>query len=564
MRARRQPRLASTCLAVLALSLVAGWSFAWRSTLFPVDWVPGFSDRHGRFLHDFSYAGYHRGERALPPEHFDPGLVLDVTAPPFSADASGQADATVAIQEAIDEAGKSGGGVVYLPAGTYRVRPQGDGDRAALYLDSSGVILRGDGPSHTFIANDETAMRSRNVIRLAPRELSAVDFSWQWDVGEPASALVEDAVELATSVMVDGLGFAPGDWVVLRADATPEFIADHQMTGVWTAEGLGGVTFYRQVTAVGPEPGRLTLDIPLRYPLLVRDGARVTRTFPHIEEVAVESLAVGMRPIAAGTMGDADWNVPGTGAWDAHDSSLIEVNHVVNGWIRQVSSYRTSDSWGPHTLSNGLRLRFARSITVAEVDLRLAQYRGEGGNGVHFSIQGADCLLTRCFAKNSRHNFSVALIVATGNVVHRSTAIDARLPVDFHMHLSPANLVDAMTLDGDEIGAVRRTAADHGHGTTQSVLWNTRGTTTGWEVDIGDKKLIRTGQFGWGYVIGTSGSDYRVENRSDSLAAPVDLVEGAGFGSTLEPASLYDAQRLLRLGAAAAREPRRPAGRAGP
>ena len=40
--------------------------FDWRSSLYPEDWVPGYKDTQGRFLHDFSYAGYHMGEDSLP------------------------------------------------------------------------------------------------------------------------------------------------------------------------------------------------------------------------------------------------------------------------------------------------------------------------------------------------------------------------------------------------------------------------------------------------------------------------------------------------------------------
>ena len=41
-------------------------ALAWESTLYPKDWEPGFADSEGRFLHDFSYAGYHRGEIPIP------------------------------------------------------------------------------------------------------------------------------------------------------------------------------------------------------------------------------------------------------------------------------------------------------------------------------------------------------------------------------------------------------------------------------------------------------------------------------------------------------------------
>jgi len=265
-----------------------------------------------------------------------------------------------------------------------------------------------------------------------------------------------------------------------------------------------------------------------------------------------------MKEITYGSMGDNDWDVPGTGAYDAHASSLVEVNHVVNGWIRNIRSFRHWENNSYHFLSTGVRIRFARSITVEDVDLRDSQYHGAGGNGYHFSIQGSDNLVTSCSSRNARHNYTIALIAATGNVIHSSTAYNGRFPVDFHMHLSPANLIDSMVLDEDGIEATDRFHADHGFGTTQSVLWNTRGDTEGWEVDLGFKKLIRTAQFGWGYVIGTSGYDNAVEQPGHNHALPDDFIEGRGQGADLIPQSLYESQLQRRLSVQAPRQSRTP------
>lgn len=555
---------APTVLGIALLIAAAGppgWATdGWRSSLYPDDWRPGYRDQAGRFLHDFSYAGYHRGERPLPSAEGVAGVLLDATAAPFLADPTGTSDATTAIQDAIDQAGILGGGVVFLPAGTYRVHPMTFADTSALYLNRSGVVLRGAGADRTFLYNDETAMRSKSVVRLAPVEVQQVDFNWRWQVLSPVQYLAEDAASLESSVVLeDTSGLERGDWVVVAADATQEFIADHGMTGVWTPEALEGTVFYRQIIAVEPARGRVHLDIPLRYDLLRRDRARVFRSLPHIEEVGVENLAIGMRELDANELGDEDWDVEGTPAYDIHGACAIMVNHVVNGWVRGVESYRPPDNRRFHLLSNGVCIRYARSITVVDTDVRWSQYHGEGGNGYHFSIQGSDSLVSRCFSSYARHNFTCALMVTTGNALHRCRAEHGRLPVDFHMYLSAANLVDAMVFDDDFVEARRRDAADHGHGTTQSVLWNLRGETQGWEVDAGLKVLVESAQFGWGYVVGTSGPDHRVTLPGDTGTAPADFVEGVGDGGRLEPQSLYESQLERRLGP----PPRRPHGRLG-
>ena len=43
----------------------------WRSTLYPEDWTPASTDAEGRYLPDFSYAGYRNRtpNQAAPPPH---------------------------------------------------------------------------------------------------------------------------------------------------------------------------------------------------------------------------------------------------------------------------------------------------------------------------------------------------------------------------------------------------------------------------------------------------------------------------------------------------------------
>lgn len=70
-------------------------------------------------------------------------LLFDVSESPYGADKSGNADATDAVRKALADAGASGGGTVYLPAGTYRIDEP--------LTVPSGVELRGswDVPHHT-------------------------------------------------------------------------------------------------------------------------------------------------------------------------------------------------------------------------------------------------------------------------------------------------------------------------------------------------------------------------------------------------------------------------------
>jgi len=122
-----------------------GASGPWRSALYPEDWTPKFTDAEGRFLHDFSYAGYHLGEEE--PSSLLPGIEISVV--DEGADASGETDSTAAFQAAMDAVGLAGGGRVFVPVGLYRV----DG---LLVVGYSGVVVKGAGAevSRVFFTRD--------------------------------------------------------------------------------------------------------------------------------------------------------------------------------------------------------------------------------------------------------------------------------------------------------------------------------------------------------------------------------------------------------------------------
>lgn len=81
-------------------------------------------------------------EENAPLPH-DPG-VQDVSARPYMADPSGKLLATTAIQSAIDKAAQSGGGIVYVPRGLYRVQSLMLKSGVTLYLAGGAAIQGSD------------------------------------------------------------------------------------------------------------------------------------------------------------------------------------------------------------------------------------------------------------------------------------------------------------------------------------------------------------------------------------------------------------------------------------
>ena len=541
MSARRRVAVLAGVLAVLTGPLVATATpddrGPVRSELYPEHWQPARPDAEGRFLHDFSYAGYGYGAE-VPREV--PGRVVDVTDPAYGADRTGTQDATAAIQAAIDDVGAEGGGTVLLPAGTYRVLPPDD-SRAVLHVAHDGVLLRGEGAGRTrlYAATAEN-MRSRAVVLVGPDRSDW--HHWHAAAVSPgAIALTRDVTAPTRTVhLADVAPLAVGDWVVLAADTTEEWLAEHPVGAeeAWGTGTLEALVLHRRITAVDPDAGTVELDIPTRYPMLRRDGVRLVPVEPPVLGSGVADLALGMRQsdLPGSPDDEDDHDLPGTSGQQAHQAVAIAFNDAVDGWVVRVQSYRPADNADEvHLLSAGVHVRDARNVTIADTDLRHPQYRGAGGNGYLYHLMGSDSLVRDAYAEGGRHNYLVQAVQATGNVVLDSRAVDGERATELHRHLSAANLFDNLTLDGDTLEMRYREVSTHAHSATQSVMWNVSGT------DCTRGRLAVSQQYGWGYVIGTSGAGdcALVENPGGQGTEPRDWVELLGEGDRLEPRSLY-------------------------
>ena len=514
----------------LVLVIVTGLSCPkpsgpWRSDLYPLDWTPESTDSAGRFLHDFSYAGYRYGQDPASGAKSVPMIFDAVTG--YGADNTGATDATTAIQAAIDAAEVSGG-IVYLPAGTYRC----DG---VLNVNASGVILRGDGP-------DSTRVYFTKAEGMAYK--SHITFSGPVSRGADI-LLAADGENRSFDVLVnDASTLSPGDEVSLGWVITDAFVADHGMTGVWQAfNGKWEPIFRRTVVSVdtAATPNRVTLDVPLRYPALERDSASLRQESGYLSECGIEDLAVANA---------VDWDA----AWDEYQVHAISFSGVKDCWTRNVESFASPypPADGYHLQSCGLEIVNSKRVTVADCVMQTAENRGGGGCGYLYEIsQSNEVLIRDCTGLDGRHNFIQNWgFGTTGCVFLRcysagSTAYTYRnLPIglpaynEYHHSLAMACLVDQCTLDdGWYAGNRKNESSGAGHTSTQCAFWNTSG-----------KGILRSFQYGTGYVIGSEAIriDGSLANGPAQGTAPADYVEGEGRGDTLVPQSLYDDQLARR------------------
>jgi hypothetical protein len=492
---------------------------AWRSALYPVDWRPGFGV-DGAQLPDVSYAGWHNGEGAPPDPPSGPELLVD---------APGEGDATAAIQAALDAAADAGGGLVTLAAGTYRV----DG---LLRMTASGVTLRGAGDDATTL----WFTRSTGMSDVAHLTVGGTPTEG------PPLALARDAARGDRAVtLVDTAGLEPGMDVVVGWTITPDFVADHQMTGVWTVFlDQWAPVFRRRVLAVDPASGTVTLDVPLRYAAKARDGAALRVVTGLIREVGVQDLAVATA---------TTW----TEAWSHDRSHAIALQGVADGWVRRVRSVPSPGDptdRADHLASGGVLVLRSHRVTVDHVTMEEAQNRGGGGNGYLFEAQqSGEVLWVDCVGRAGRHNFIQNWGFGTSGVVWLRPVSEAGKALwsssselgvtgfsEYHHSLAMDNLVDgARVTDGWK--AVDRGLESSGAGVTAtgSVFWNLTGSG-----------FLQSFQAGLGFVIGTDGVEVQTEI-SDlpdrRLTAPADWAEGIGAAATLDPPSLYEDQLRRRM-----------------
>ena len=542
-------------LTIWLLMTAQCWVFGqtWRSELYPSNWGGAaqknfFSDK---FVQDYSYAGYRRGEKAIPNVN---SRIYDVSKSPYNADKSGRNDATSKIQAAIDAAEANGGGVVYLPAGTYRVSTGSKSQ--ALEINRSNVVLRGDGPGRTFIYNYTNQMNRKRIIRVTGGG------SWN-STGANATKITKDLMRPTRTIPVENTnGYAKGDLVIIRSEFTNTWVSDHKMQSYWGGKKPAPIFYCREVTAVNASSKTLTIDIPTRYALKRSYNATVYKAPAMIKEVGLEGFSIGNRQIYKSGFGESDYTNASRGAYDSHASFAIAIERSSNSWVRNVYSYKpSSNSSGAHLLSNGILVSYCKNVSLVNCRMSNAQYGGGGGNGYMFRISANETLLDNCIADYSRHGLVLSHARASGNVFYncedKNTKKQRELDgsgstsgssSDHHMHFSHSNLFDQCKVTNSWFEAkFRPYGSDPKHHLTaaHSMFWNINSNGN-------QRQAVATQQGRYGYVIGTSGNKPNVDTsprgNTAAITNPVDHVEGTGRGSSLTPQSLYKDLVAKRLG----------------
>jgi hypothetical protein len=509
----------------------------YTSSLYPADWWPGFSVKKPGyldplFLQDYSYAGYHNGEKPLPRQQ---SAITRV-----SAATDGSQDASAAVQAAIDGVLAQGGGVVFLPAGVYRL------DKPLRILGSN-LVLRGAGSGLTKLwFKDGGGISENNKSNVLVGSSQAVsekaDSRWKLTA---AAGIFDQHVDVA-----DTAGLAVGDSISIAWNITAEFKAEHNATNYWNFASLGSrKTFFRR-TITALERNRVHFNVPLRYAINLRDNPVVLKASNYAQENGLEGFSLTN---AVGV--DKAWSTFG-------GSTAIMMRDCKNCWINDVKSYAQGAS-AYQIRSHGITVATSFQVTVDNAHLQKAEHLGGGGNGYLFHVtRSNEVLIKDSSAQFGRHNFTINWdFGSSGNVFLRVKSGNGRVcsalsnqkanscslgPTDFHHALAIANLYDGAQIDDAlDVGNRRDDSSGAGPTGTLNTFWNIRG--------IG---VVNAYNLGLGYVIGTASTitlNTRLDHsgsRQKYLAlgtAPEDYSEWVGQNNRLFPVSLYEDQLARRL-----------------
>lgn len=507
---------------------------------------------------DFAYAGYHRGEQKPPVGQGAPAVTVAANL------GDGKTDATAGIQKAIDDTCKAGGGVVKIPAGTFKLTMP-TGKNAALLVNCSKLVLRGEGPTTKLLFDDAKDFRQKSVLSITAGGNLL-------DGGSTKTyALADDALETTTTLTLADVGtLKVGDAIIVRGDNTAAFRADHRMDAatskladLWPEAQFRGLIYPRTITAIAGKT--ITLDMPTQYPLKTRDAARVYAAPTMLSEVGVESLAFGMVESKATqtsatqeTQNEDDWEKAGTLGYEVHAGVLINFGTVRDSWVSGVTTFEApGNASKAHILSMGIvQGSSSFRLHIENTTIGRPQYRGGGGNGYAFALLGYDSVFVDSRSEYARHGITINN-GTSGNVFLRMTMFQTRDANDTHRFLAHANLFDQIILDNAWLQTVNRGTTSGGAGFTGTrlVFWNpivkaNHATAKGCAVE--------SAQFGDGYLIGSQSEGSTTAKlcpesftngtwKTLDAGTPKDFVEGEDIGEKLDPPSLYEAQRALRF-----------------
>jgi len=373
-------------------------------------------------LPDFSYAGYHAGERPIP----TPPVKASVKE--FGARGDGETDDTKALQDAIDA---TAGGALEIPPGRYKIA-------GILEIRKSNLVLRGAGPDATVLYFPKPLSE---LMENVPYFDGLLRIGGQRG-GQQLARVVERAERGDRRLRLDSTtGIGPGQLVRLKMSNPADNSLGRHLYGEQGALNAERRKWYSEVDPfqhLAGQPGALEerpsaghiidwvvpvqaiegdsviLTRPLRHDIRRAWAPQIWSYHPTVQEVGVENLAIEFP------------KAPYRGHWKEAGYYAIYITDALNCWVRNVT---ITDA----DICMALRGAVHNTITGAtlKADARVVEHdkvdQATGHYG--FAISGAgtqDNLVTNCDLQTSYvHNLQVANFTS-GNVYSSITTMSGR------------------------------------------------------------------------------------------------------------------------------------------
>ncbi|MEO2015947.1 MAG: hypothetical protein ABGZ53_16430 [Fuerstiella sp.] len=533
-------------------------------------------DTKGNSLPDFSYVGYHSGERAIP--HVPVKMTLEPN----------PGDDTQRIQAALDRLGSlpagTGGlrGALLLKRGVYRVQGQ-------LVISHSGTVLRGEGkgPDGTIIiatGYDDPKYRRTLITVTSNSDNLEAQILHGYPVDQGAQVMTDRQKIVDAYVPVGSHSFEvqsaadykPGDRIVVHRPSTARWIHSigcDQLKPRWSAiqdqhwvKGGQAPGFYyqrpgshsrysvlqksdedwadfvkrvpfsrdgktfnltrqweagdydfhfeRRITQV--EQNRITIDAPVVHSMDRKFGGGAVyhhMTPGRVTEVGIENLRL-VSEFATPIPGHP-YGAPRekTRAEDHAWHGIQLKNNTENTWVRDV----TGNYFGWSLVSaSGRRATIQDCVNLGHAS------QITGGRRYPFMISGQLNLMQRCLSYDGRHEFVTQKETAGPNVFVDCIGFNSRTSAGPHHRYSVGTLFDNVRSEKPMESRFRgNSGTGHGWAGTQTCFYNC--------VASGFKVETPPGGISW--VIGSGNTDEK--------------------GIRVSPSSLYYQQVQDRLGQAA-------------
>jgi hypothetical protein len=450
----------------------------------------------GKF--DFSYAGYKYNDAAFGTGV--PDTVITISA------VEGE-DITKKMNDAINELKLSGGGIVQIPAGEYRIGKD-DGSGAAqspqVIVNTDNVIIRGAGNGATKLIQDKSFKTndsfSKGAIQLG------VNFAWKDASPTSAEAYTTVASDIMTGstliTAADASAFSVGDFINIRQMQWPEF----------NQKNFGGLTelltnnsyalqYIRKITAISGNT--FTVDIPMAYDLKPADNTisvyKVNSFF--IKNVGLEDLLIDVE-----ANGVITYDAAGKELTNTNTGCAVSFVGVWDGWAKNVTVNNIN--------TIGFAAVYCNEVTFEGCTVNYGRALGGGGAGYGFYMKGQNVLYRNCTAYKVRHGFTTAAPVCNGNVVKNCKSIDLIFPPGFtgeavddtHIAFTHAILWDNHYGDASGLFMIYRgTLSAYAYETSGwSVVWNYY--NTGRNPNNWNQGTLKVSPADYGYVVAPHGN----------------------------------------------------------